>query len=231
VAAPVPYAATDTLFGRLRAAGLDDWRAYVEHPFVAGLADGTLPEACFRHYLGQDYLFLIHFARAYALAAYKADTLEDMRAAAATVSALVDTEMSLHVTFCAGWGMTEADMQALPEASATMAYTRYVLERGLSGDVLDLYAALVPCVVGYGEIGARLIGDPATKRAGNPYLPWIEMYGSDDYQAVAAGAIAQLDRLHAARGSEARMPSLVRTFRQATRLEADFWAMGLDLSA
>src|SRR5690606_12721879 len=138
----------------------------------------------------------------------------------------VDTEMGLHVTFCAGWGMTEADMRALPEASATMAYTRYVLERGLSGDILDLYTALVPCVVGYGEIGARLVRDSATKRAGtkragNPYLPWIEMYGSDDYQAVAAGAIAQLDRLYAARGSEARMADLVRTFRRATRLEAD----------
>src|SRR5690554_1354072 len=97
------------LFARLREAALDDWRAYVEHPFVRGLGAGTLPEACFRHYLGQDYLFLIHFARAYALAAYKAETLEDMRQAAAGMSAILDLEMGLHVSFCAGWGLSEAE--------------------------------------------------------------------------------------------------------------------------
>jgi thiaminase (transcriptional activator TenA) len=31
------------------------------------LADGSLAEAAFRHYLVQDYLFLTEFARAYAL--------------------------------------------------------------------------------------------------------------------------------------------------------------------
>ena len=63
------------LFSHLRDACADEWRAYTDHAFVRGVADGALPQACFRHYLGQDYLFLIHFARAYALAAYKADTL------------------------------------------------------------------------------------------------------------------------------------------------------------
>mgnify|MGYP002527789598 CR=1 FL=1 len=71
--------ATLDLFSRLRHACADEWRDYTDHAFVRGLADGSLPEACFRHYLGQDYLFLIHFARAYALAAYKADSLGDIR--------------------------------------------------------------------------------------------------------------------------------------------------------
>ncbi|MEK9966893.1 MAG: thiaminase II, partial [Rhodospirillaceae bacterium] len=172
------------LFPRLRATA-PNWERYVAHPFVDGLRDGTLPDTAFRHYLGQDYLFLIHFARAYALAAYKADTLADIRDAAAGMRAIVDTEMALHVEYCAGWGLTEAEMQALPEASATMAYTRYVLEKGHQGDLLDLYVALAPCVIGYGEIGARLAGDPATVRDGNPYASWIDMYAGDDYQPAA----------------------------------------------
>ena len=94
------------LFDRLRAARPDDWRAYVAHPFVDGLGDGTLPAAAFQSYLVQDYLFLIQFARAYALAAYKADTLEDARQAARSMSIILDDEMSLHVKFCAGWGLT-----------------------------------------------------------------------------------------------------------------------------
>jgi len=147
---------------------------------------------------------------------------------AAAVSALLDVEMALHVKFCAGWGLDEETMAALPEAAPTMAYTRYVLERGMAGDVLDLHAALAPCVVGYAEIGARLAADPATEVEGNPYREWIAMYAGADYQALARDAIDTLDRLYEARGSEARRESLARTFGEATRLEIDFWQMGLD---
>src|SRR3546814_9267766 len=107
--------------------------------FVRQLGDGTLPESAFRRYLGQDYLFLIHFARAYALAAYKADTLEGMRAAAAGMAAILDTEIGLHIAYCRGWGIGEAEMAALPEATACIASTRFVLERGMAGGLLDLH--------------------------------------------------------------------------------------------
>ncbi len=221
--------AADTLFARLRDSCAEAWRAYTEHAFVRRLGEGSLPEACFRHYLGQDYLFLIHFARAYGLAVYKADTLEDMRAAAAMVSALLDVEMGMHVEFCAGWGLTEAEMAALPEAGATMAYTRFVLERGMAGDVLDLHVALAPCVVGYAEIGRGLAGDAGARRGANPYRAWIEMYAGAEYQAVAEAAIDQLERLAQRRLGPGRFPDLARTFAQATRLETAFWDMALGL--
>ena len=218
--------ATESLFARLSAAAADDWQAYCHHRFVAGLADGSLPESAFRHYLIQDYLFLIQFARAYALAAYKADNLDDMRAASATLAAIIDVEMGLHVSYCADWGLTEADMAGAPEALETTAYTRFVLDLGLGGDSLDLMAALAPCVNGYGVIGARLAADPATKHDGNPYASWIDMYAGDEYQEVCRAAIAQLDRLAAARGGDARFDDLAKTFSQATRLEIAFWEMG-----
>lgn len=220
--------APDTLFARLRDAARPSWEAYVGHAFVRGLTDGSLPEAAFRRYLTQDYLFLIHFARAYALAAFKHATVADIRGAAATLNALIDHEMRLHVQYCAGWGIDEAAMEAEAEAEETMAYTRYVLERGLAGDVLDLEVALAPCVIGYAEIGARMAADPALRREGNPYRAWQEMYGGAEFQAVAAEAIARLDRIGAARGAEARWSELVRTFEAACRLEARFWQMGLD---
>ncbi|MCH8835520.1 MAG: hypothetical protein IH925_06200, partial [Proteobacteria bacterium] len=84
--------AADSVFGRLRAGCLDDWQAYTGHAFVGAVGDGTLAEPCFRRYLGQDYLFLIHLARAYALAAYKADDLDDIRQAARALSAVIDVE-------------------------------------------------------------------------------------------------------------------------------------------
>ena len=221
-------AGANSLFEQMKAGCAEDWRRYTRHQFVRRLADGTLPEAAFRHYLIQDYLFLIQFARAYALAAYKSDTLADMRQAAGGMSAILDVEMGLHVQYCAGWGISEDELARAPEGAACMAYTRFVLERGAAGDLLDLHAALAPCILGYGEIGARLAADPATVRAGNPYAAWIEMYAGDDYQAVAAAEAAFLDDLMARRGGPGRMESLLDTFAKATRLEVDFWQMGLD---
>ncbi len=204
-----------------------DWLAYVDHQFVRGLADGSLPEPSFRHYLVQDYLFLIHFARAYALAAYKGETLDDIGNAMRACSAIVDTEMALHVKFCAGWGIGEAEMAATEEAAATMAYTRYVLERGLAGDLLDLHIALAPCVLGYAEIGLALAQDPSTKRRGNPYADWIDMYAGAEYQGVARAAAAFIETLARRRGADARLDSLRKTFNDATRLEIAFWEQGL----
>lgn len=211
------------LFERLKAANADAWGAYTQHDFVRRLADGSLPEAAFRRYLVQDYLFLIQFARAYALAAYKSETLADLRQASASLANIAEREMTLHVGFCKGWGLSEAQMEATPEARETMAYTRYVLERGMAGDLLDLHVALSPCLIGYAEI-AREIG---TVSSNNPYRAWVEAYASDDYQGVAAREVAVLDDLMERRGGPGRFTNLSATFGAATRLEADFWQMGL----
>ena len=197
------------LFGRLRRDAGTHWKSYVAHDFVLALGRGTLPEAAFRHFLVQDYLFLIQFARAHALAGFKATTLADIRAAAASVSAIVDVEMPLHVNYCAGWNLDEVDMVATPEALETTAYTRFVLERGLAGDLLDLQVALAPCLVGYGESGEILLADPKTRLDDNPYREWITAYTSEPYRALVCNSIITLDRLGTERGAEARYPQLV----------------------
>ena len=74
-------------FAEWRAAAGNHWSAYTRHAFVEGLRDGSLPPTAFLDYLVQDYLFLIHFSRAWALAVTKADTVDEMRLAAATVNA------------------------------------------------------------------------------------------------------------------------------------------------
>ncbi|MCH3765095.1 hypothetical protein LZC20_09475, partial [Campylobacter coli] len=91
---------------------------------------------------------------------------------------------------------------------------------GLSGDFLDLIVALAPCVMGYGEIGARLA---ATASAGNPYQPWIDAYAGKDYQE-ACHAVGRLieSSVHARLGPSPQMSgrwkTLNRRFRVATRL-------------
>ena len=213
-------------FDRLKSAASAEWRDYTEHPFADGMADGSLPEAAFRHYLVQDYLFLIEFARAYALAVYKAPELADMREAAAGLSAILDVEMNLHVKLCAGWGLAPDDLERAPAAAEMLAYTRYVLDTGMRGDLLALQVALAPCVIGYAEIGARLAARPGALDETNRYRVWIAEYAGAPYQAVADKARAQLERLAATYATPARATELTAIFKEATRLEVGFWEMG-----
>jgi thiaminase/transcriptional activator TenA len=204
-----------------------DWQAYTYHAFVEGLRKGDLPHANFLHYLRQDYVFLIHFARAWALAAAKGATLAEIQAASATVQELAHVEMPLHVQICAEAGIDTADLEATEEAPANLAYTRYVLEAGYSGDFLDLMAALAPCVLGYGEIGARLKGSSGA------YADWIETYAGHDYQALChdVGALIDSALVHRLGPDWATLPraqQLAARFATATRLEVGFWQMGLD---
>jgi thiaminase (transcriptional activator TenA) len=111
---------------------------------------------------------------------------------------------------------------------ATVAYTRFVLDRGLAGDRLDLETALAPCVVGYAVIAAERAADPQTRRDGNRYREWLNMYAGAGYQELAREARAALDEEFALRGGERRFPALARSFATACRLEADFWQMSLD---
>ncbi|MEI4234668.1 thiaminase II [Roseovarius sp. D22-M7] len=220
------YGAT---FPRLRDAAGTVWTDYTHHAFVEGLRDGTLPRQAFLGYLVQDYVFLIHFARAWALAVTKADALDEMRACAATVDALVNQELGLHVQTCADEGLSEADLFNAEEHPANLAYTRYVLDAGHSGDLLDLLGALAPCVMGYGEIGTRLARDMTPD---HPYADWIGTYAGEDYQQVCRDVGALFDRAVARRlgYNPERTPGfdrLRRRFIIATRLEVGFWDMGL----
>jgi thiaminase/transcriptional activator TenA len=106
-----------------------------------------------------------------------------------------------------------------------LAYTRYVLDAGMRGDLLALKVALAPCVIGYAEIATRLAARPEACAATNPYRVWIAEYAGVPYQEVAARAQAHLDRLADLYATPAREAELVAIFKEASRLETDFWQM------
>ena len=107
-----------------------------------------------------------------------------------------------------------------------LAYTRYVLDAGMRGDLLALKVALAPCVIGYAEIATRLASRPDANAATNPYRVWIAEYAGMSYQEVAAKARAHLERLADRYSTPAREAELIAVFKEATQLEADFWEMG-----
>lgn len=215
-------------FAVLRDSCHDEWDEYTHHPFILGLEDGTLSPGAFRYYLVQDYLFLIQFARAYGLAAYKSKELSEIRRAADGLRSIIDVEIELHVAYCGQLGISPSSLEKADQDLVTTAYTSYVADLGLSGDLLDLHVALAPCMIGYGVIGARLGKMEPRTLCKNPYAKWIGMYAGDAYQSVAKDERTFLNDLALNRGGYERLKSLSESFRKATRLETAFWQMALN---
>ncbi|MEM9329913.1 MAG: thiaminase II [Pseudomonadota bacterium] len=217
-----------SVFAELQATCPQIWKAYTNHDFVEGLKDGSLPHDAFLHYLRQDYVFLMHFSRAWALAVVKSETHSEMMTAVSIVNALISEEIQLHVGVCKEMGISEAELFATRETPANLAYTRFVLEVGYSGDLLDLLSALLPCVMGYGEIGTRLKAEMSAPT----YADWINTYAGEEYQGVCQAVAELVDSAVERRiGKEfalsPRWARLCETFKTATELEVGFWQMGM----
>jgi len=217
------------VFAEWRSANKQVWHDYTVHPFVNGIGDGSLPKEAFIHYLIQDYVFLVHFSRAWALAVVKSKTLDEMKVAANAVNGLANHEMQLHVQTCAREGISEDQLFSAVEEPENMAYTRFVTATGLAGDFLDLIAALAPCVFGYGEIGLMLQKNAS---ADTRYQDWIDTYSGDEYQDTCKNVALMIETATKSRlgddfKSSPRWPELCATFGRATRLEVGFWDMAM----
>jgi thiaminase/transcriptional activator TenA len=218
-------------FTLLRSGCETQWQDYINHDFVKGLSDGTLPQKAFLHYMVQDYVYLVHYARAWAMGVVKAETPEEMRLCAGTVDSLINHEFSLHIKTCKANGLDEDTVFNAKEKLETIAYTRYVLDSGVQGDFLDLILALGPCAFGYGEIGLRVKAQQ-NEGSTNPYQPWIDTYASDKFQEVCVKVGELVDYAIARRigdnpSQSPRWTRLQQRFTTAVELESAFWGMGL----
>ena len=83
------------------------WEREHTHPFVVGIGKGTLPIEMFQYYLKQDYIFLVEFSRAIAIAAAKAPSLEDMGKFAELLDETLNNETLLVASFSDGIKRTE----------------------------------------------------------------------------------------------------------------------------
>jgi len=203
------------------------WQQYVEHDFVKQLANGSLPAECFRHYLKQDYLYLFHYSRAFALAIFKAKNFSQMEIPRKSLESICQ-EIQLHLDYCRQWGISEAEIFATQESAACVAYTRYLLDCGATGGLAEIYAAITPCAVGYAQI-ARYITENYPRLANNPYQMWIDTYASEAFQQEAEETSNFLTAL-CADFTLTQQNHIQHIFTTATRMEIAFWQMGLDLA-
>jgi thiaminase/transcriptional activator TenA len=190
-------------------------QACLHHPFVLGLADGSLARDRFAYYVGQDAFFLQTFARAYTIAGVKSPNWEGF----CTLHALADgvlEELKLHAKYALQWGV---DIMNVEPAAATRRYTDFVLATAWAYDTGVTVTALSPCMRLYAYLGQQLAQKNPPQ---HQYMDWIRTYCSQDIENLAQ----QLEQLIDAYASDT--PLVRKTYRYAMECERDFFQAALD---
>ena len=204
-------------------------QAILDHPFVRGVGDGSLAVEKFKHYVLQDYVYLIEYSRVLAMAAARAQDLDTMGWFARLLDETLNIEMDLHRGYCAEFGITSVELETTVPAPTTVAYTSYLLQLAHQGSFAELVASLVPCQWGYWEIGEYLA------RQGEPedaplYSQWIQMYTSTEFAELADAIRSLLNRLGSRAGPD-ELDAMERAYLTSLRFEYMFWEMAYSLEA
>jgi len=202
---------TDELFIEIS----DSYRAILNHPFLHGLLDGTLPAAAFAHYVVQDAHYLRDYARALAIVGAKATDEAAIVRFCSDAAEAITVERSLHAGL-----LTELGVQDDVVQPATVAYTSYLLRTAYQGSYAEAVAAVLPCYWIYALVGAELLAAPPSP---NPqYRRWIETYGGPEFQAVVAAVLDTVNELGPTLSSAERA-RFVGHVITTTRYEWMFW--------
>jgi len=191
-------------------ANKDIARACLEHPFVQGIADGTLERHKFAYYVGQDAFFLEAFGRAYSITAAKAPDWEGFSVFHSLADGVL-TELRLHQGYAAAWGVNLHSVEPEP---ATRRYTDFLLATAWGSDVGLTTAAMSPCMCLYGFLGQQLAQDGIPE---HHYGEWIRTYSSPEFRQLAQQLESLADRYISS------TPSVHSTYRYAMLCERDFF--------
>ena len=193
--------------------------AVLEHPFLTGLQDGTLPVDAFAHYVLQDLHYLRDYARCLALVAAKAENPGDVAMFARHAAGAVDAEAQLHLALLPALGLDVAAARSAPVAPTTRAYTSYLLASAYGGDFAEGVAAVLPCYWIYARVGEALAA------AGSPdprYQAWIDTYGGAEFAVIVDEVLELVDRVGATLGPHERARARAHLLMTA-RYEWMFW--------
>lgn len=204
-------------------AGIDSiYRDILRHPFLDGLADGSLDRQVFRFYVLEDALYLHEFARAVAILGGKAPHPDITEALCGDAVETIRGEREQLGQFITELGGSRDELFTRQPAPTNLAYTSYFLSQVYSQPFHEGLAAVLPCYWIYAEVGKELLKRPPSP---DPlYRRWIESYGSEEYEEVVQRVVRLTDDAAQGLGPDARQ-AMAGHFVMSSRYEWMFWDM------
>ncbi len=170
----------------------DVYEEILNHPFLLGLANGTLSEERFRFYVLQDALYLREYARALSLAGVRSPDESALVMFNEHSAGAIMVERGLHEGFLADLEVTQEEADQTAPTPTTLAYTSYLLKTASLCDYPEVLGAVLPCYWIYWEVGKALLG------RGSPnalYKRWIDTYGGEEFGTLVEAVLDLTDRV------------------------------------
>ncbi|GAE30563.1 thiaminase II [Halalkalibacter hemicellulosilyticus] len=202
------------------------WNASFEHPFVTGVADGSLSLDAFKHYVKQDSYYLSKFAQVQSIGAAKALDFYTTSRMAFHAKSTFDAEHMLHEGFAKELGLSEEGHITVENPAPTaVAYTNHLFASAYKGTLGDVIAAILPCYWLYWEIGEKFKG---AKPGVAIYQKWIDTYGDEWFGDLVQEQINRLDDW-ASKASDGEKKRMEEIFVTSSKYEYMFWEMAYTL--
>jgi thiaminase/transcriptional activator TenA len=186
----------------------------LELPFLNELMNGTLPQEKFHFYLQQDAIYLAEYGKILAGVAAKLDRKEWREDFLKFSSDTVVVEQALHEHYLKN---SAKAIQATPTCAL---YTGHMYRHLASSSVEETLASVLPCFWVYKKMGDYILENQTENQ--NPYQPWIDTYGGEDFALAVQKAIDICDEA-AKETTPARQESMIRTFKLSFKMEWMFW--------
>lgn len=198
----------------------------INHEFPMGIADGSLDFDCFKHFIEQDYYFLIEYSKILGLATVKSPDYETMSKFSILLEETLNNEMQLHISFSKKLGIEESTLKKIIPTTATSSYTNFLVKTGYECNFPEIIAALLPCMATYAEIGTKL-NTIKLASISEPYKEWIEMYSSQEFQDLSEWITRLVDKA-AENCTEYEKNKMKKVYIDSCKFELDFWTSSLD---
>ncbi|MDV2439664.1 thiaminase II [Acinetobacter gerneri] len=197
----------------------DLYQKTLNHPFNQELAQGTLDQQAFSHYVIQDAHYLLAYGRALAICAAKAFEADDVIQFAEGAKVAIVVERSLHDGFMQDFGISKAEFENTPLTLACHHYTSFLTATAWSESYPVILAALLPCFWIYAEVGNDIVSNSAEN---NPYQAWVDTYSGEEFHTAVKNVIATIDRV-AERCDADTIEKMHQAYRRGAELEWLFW--------
>lgn len=202
------------------------FEAFYDHPFLAGMREGTLAKEKVLHYVGQDHQYLSAYIRCYGLGMALSPDRTWMRHFHDSAAFILNDETHPHHVLCDYAGTSYEDAQVDRLAPTAQAYIDHMMAAGR--DSLGvLLASLLPCPWTYTWAADRFVSEERPA-ADHPLYGWWDFYADRDTAGVTGKLRGLIDTLaeDAGRAERARM---ARAFEDSCHHEIRFWQMAWSL--
>ena len=209
---------------RLYQTALPIWESYYQHPFVQGMAHGTLPREKFQFYMIQDHKYLMQYAKVFALGVIRADRESDMRLFSTLINGTLNTENAVHKQYLKKLGVDQEGIDAAPMCLNNESYTNYMISVAFKEGLPELATVVLACAWSYKLIGDYMETIPGSRDESNFYKHWIETYISPAYREDTEVMIDFVDRLTEGY-TEEQIQNLELIITNCSIYEYQFWDM------